>query len=210
MLTVRAVAVQEYSLIERHGVCIRVLGDLALLPASVRAAADRVMAATQHHTRGRLNICLSYRWPFAALWPVLHAGDVAEPHAGAVYLGLLSDVMSGINIAGEPNRWNGLRADLLARSQFPPMISRACAGFPNENLRLYKLNSNSKSNQSGEDQLVQDPSASTQFLGCSGSLRDTWESILYFSAPMAAVDCLDQQWAINSRRCVHLSRHSLL
>lgn len=51
---------QEYSLIERHGVCIRVLGDLALLPASVRAAAERVMEATQHHTRGRLNICLSY------------------------------------------------------------------------------------------------------------------------------------------------------
>ena len=100
----RAVAVQEYSLIERHGVCIRVLGDLALLPASVRAAADRVMAATQHHTRGRLNICLSYRWPFAALWPVLHAGDVAEPLAGAVCLGLLSDVMSGTNIAGEPNK----------------------------------------------------------------------------------------------------------
>ena len=60
MLTVRSVAVQEYSVIERHGVCIRVLGDLALLPASVRAAADRVMEATQHHTRGRLNICLSY------------------------------------------------------------------------------------------------------------------------------------------------------
>ncbi len=49
-------AAQEYSLIEQHGVCIRVLGDSALLPASVRAAAE----ATQHHTRGRLNICLSY------------------------------------------------------------------------------------------------------------------------------------------------------
>lgn len=56
----RVYCMQEYSLIERHGVCIRVLGDLALLPASVQAAADRVMEATQHHTRGRLNICLSY------------------------------------------------------------------------------------------------------------------------------------------------------
>lgn len=51
---------QEYTLIDRHGVCIKVLGDLSLLPVSVRAAADRVMEATQHHTRGRLNICLSY------------------------------------------------------------------------------------------------------------------------------------------------------
>ena len=51
---------QEYKLIEKHGVCIRVLGDLSLLPLSVRAAADRVMEATQHHKRGRLNICLAY------------------------------------------------------------------------------------------------------------------------------------------------------
>ena len=51
---------QEYKLIEKHGVCIRVLGDLSLLPPSVRAAAERVMEATQHHQRGRLNICLAY------------------------------------------------------------------------------------------------------------------------------------------------------
>lgn len=51
---------QEHKLISRHDVSIRVLGDLSLLPATVSAAADRVMEATQHHKRGRLNICLSY------------------------------------------------------------------------------------------------------------------------------------------------------
>jgi hypothetical protein len=54
--------------VERHGVRVRVLGDLARLPPEVRGAALDVMAATAHHTRGVLNICFAYscaraRWP---------------------------------------------------------------------------------------------------------------------------------------------------
>ena len=51
---------QERDLVERHGVRVRVLGDLACLPPQVRAAADDVMAATAHHTRCALNICFAY------------------------------------------------------------------------------------------------------------------------------------------------------
>lgn len=51
---------QERDLVERHGVQVRVLGDLSLLPASVRAAAERAMESTRFHTRGILNICFSY------------------------------------------------------------------------------------------------------------------------------------------------------
>ena len=45
---------------ERHGVRVRVLGDLARLPLEVRAAAADVMAATAHHSRCALNICFAY------------------------------------------------------------------------------------------------------------------------------------------------------
>lgn len=51
---------QERDLVERHGVQVRVLGDLTLLPATVQAAAQRAMEATELHTRGILNICFSY------------------------------------------------------------------------------------------------------------------------------------------------------
>ena len=45
---------------ERHGVRVRVLGDLSRLPPEVHSAALGVMAATHHHTRGVLNICFAY------------------------------------------------------------------------------------------------------------------------------------------------------
>ena len=45
---------------ERHGVRVRVLGDLARLPPEVRGAAADVMAATAHHSRCALNICFAY------------------------------------------------------------------------------------------------------------------------------------------------------
>lgn len=61
---------QERGLVERHGVRVRVLGDLTRLPPEVQSAALDVMAATAHHTRGVLNICFAYscacpRWPAA-------------------------------------------------------------------------------------------------------------------------------------------------
>ena len=44
----------------RHGVRVRVVGDLSLLPEGVQAAAEVVMQATAHHSSGTLNICFSY------------------------------------------------------------------------------------------------------------------------------------------------------
>ena len=55
-----ALMLQERSVVDRHGVQVRVIGDLSLLPARVRQAAQRVMQATQHNSRGVLNICLAY------------------------------------------------------------------------------------------------------------------------------------------------------
>mmetsp|Transcript_19528 Transcript_19528/g.49294 ORF Transcript_19528/g.49294 Transcript_19528/m.49294 type:complete len:295 (-) Transcript_19528:354-1238(-) len=51
---------QERDLVRRHGVQVRVIGELQLLPPKVQLAAARVMSATQSHTRGVLNICFSY------------------------------------------------------------------------------------------------------------------------------------------------------
>lgn len=47
-------------MLRRHGVRVRVLGDMSLAPPSVRAAADRVHAATAGQSRAVLNICFSY------------------------------------------------------------------------------------------------------------------------------------------------------
>ncbi|KAK9815737.1 hypothetical protein WJX72_008740 [[Myrmecia] bisecta] len=50
----------ERELVDQYGIQIRVIGDLSLLPAHVRASAQHVMQATQHNSRGILNICFSY------------------------------------------------------------------------------------------------------------------------------------------------------
>ncbi len=59
LLTV-VLMLQERSVVDRHGVQVRVIGNLSLLPARVQQAAQRVMQATQHNSRGVLNICLAY------------------------------------------------------------------------------------------------------------------------------------------------------
>lgn len=51
--------VQE-AVVERHGVRVRVVGELSRLPPQVAAAAHSCMAATAHHRRCTLNICLAY------------------------------------------------------------------------------------------------------------------------------------------------------
>lgn len=51
---------QHKDIIDRNGVQIRIIGDLSLLPARVQQAADRVMQATCHHQRCKLNICMAY------------------------------------------------------------------------------------------------------------------------------------------------------
>ena len=54
------IVLQHKDIIDSDGVQIRVLGDLSLLPASVQHAADKVMKATCHHHRCKLNICMAY------------------------------------------------------------------------------------------------------------------------------------------------------
>ena len=50
----------EQDVLRRHGVQVRVIGDLSLAPPGVRAAADRLMDATRHHSAAVLNICFAY------------------------------------------------------------------------------------------------------------------------------------------------------
>ena len=51
---------QEHAIVERYGVQVRILGELALLPKAVQKAAREVMEASKHHTKLILNICLAY------------------------------------------------------------------------------------------------------------------------------------------------------
>uniref|UniRef100_A0A1I8GKR7 Alkyl transferase n=2 Tax=Macrostomum lignano TaxID=282301 RepID=A0A1I8GKR7_9PLAT len=51
---------QELDRLRAYGVCVRVLGNLQLLPADLRAAAARVMQATSSHSKARLNVCFAY------------------------------------------------------------------------------------------------------------------------------------------------------
>ena len=51
---------QEHDVLVRHGVQVRVIGDLSLAPPGVQAAAEAIMDATRHHDRAVLNLCFSY------------------------------------------------------------------------------------------------------------------------------------------------------
>ncbi|RKP23707.1 dehydrodolichyl diphosphate synthase [Syncephalis pseudoplumigaleata] len=51
---------EKSQLIREYDVAIRVIGQLDLLPADVREAADRAMQLTAHHRRTVLNICCPY------------------------------------------------------------------------------------------------------------------------------------------------------
>ena len=53
-------AVQDGKTIRQHDLNIRVLGDLSLLPAPVRTAAEKVMMATSGNRGPVLNICFAY------------------------------------------------------------------------------------------------------------------------------------------------------
>ena len=44
----------------KHGVCIRVLGDLELLPPDVLEAVARAVNFTRNNSRAFLNVCFSY------------------------------------------------------------------------------------------------------------------------------------------------------
>lgn len=47
-------------LIMKHGVCIRVLGDLELLPPDVLASVARAVNFSRNNNRAVLNVCFSY------------------------------------------------------------------------------------------------------------------------------------------------------
>lgn len=44
----------------KHGVCIRVLGDLDLLPPDVLSAVARAVNFSRNNNRAFLNVCFSY------------------------------------------------------------------------------------------------------------------------------------------------------
>ncbi|ESP01058.1 hypothetical protein LOTGIDRAFT_225491 [Lottia gigantea] len=51
---------EEKEMIEKHGVCIRVLGNLTLLPLDVQEIIAEAVNFTKHNTRAILNVCFSY------------------------------------------------------------------------------------------------------------------------------------------------------
>jgi ditrans,polycis-polyprenyl diphosphate synthase len=52
--------ISERKVLKRHGVRVKIIGDLTLAPPSVQQAAAAAMQATAHHDRATLNICFSY------------------------------------------------------------------------------------------------------------------------------------------------------
>ncbi|XP_067675918.1 dehydrodolichyl diphosphate synthase complex subunit DHDDS-like [Haliotis asinina] len=51
---------EEKELIEKHGVCIRVLGNLRLLPTDVQKTIAEAVELTKHNNRAILNVCFAY------------------------------------------------------------------------------------------------------------------------------------------------------
>lgn len=56
----RLLTILQEDVVKRHGVRVRVLGDLSRLPPGVAHAARRAMQTTAHHSTCLLNICLAY------------------------------------------------------------------------------------------------------------------------------------------------------
>eukprot|EP00117_Sycon_ciliatum_P001816 scpid66479/ scgid7318/ Dehydrodolichyl diphosphate synthase len=52
--------IEEKELINKHGVCVRVLGDLSLLPHDVQVAVARAVDISKHNSRANLNVCFAY------------------------------------------------------------------------------------------------------------------------------------------------------
>ncbi|KAI9022563.1 Di-trans-poly-cis-decaprenylcistransferase [Hyaloraphidium curvatum] len=50
----------EGEFIQRHGISVRILGDLSLLPSDVRSAAVKAMKMTESNSKSLLNICFPY------------------------------------------------------------------------------------------------------------------------------------------------------
>ncbi|XP_037074509.1 dehydrodolichyl diphosphate synthase complex subunit DHDDS-like [Pollicipes pollicipes] len=54
------VLLQERDKLSEHGVCIRFIGDLSLLPEDIQRLTAEVMLMTRHNTAARINIAFSY------------------------------------------------------------------------------------------------------------------------------------------------------
>jgi len=54
----------ESDLIKKHEVCVRLVGDISLLPPSVQSAMAKLVSKSSTNTRGIMNICFAYtsRW----------------------------------------------------------------------------------------------------------------------------------------------------
>ncbi|XP_050392674.1 dehydrodolichyl diphosphate synthase complex subunit DHDDS isoform X2 [Patella vulgata] len=50
----------EKEMIEKHGICIRVLGQLTLLPQDIQETIAEAVYFTKHNTRAILNVCFAY------------------------------------------------------------------------------------------------------------------------------------------------------
>lgn len=51
---------EEKETLQKNGICIRVLGNLALLPKDVQESIAEAMSFTKHNTRAVLNVCFAY------------------------------------------------------------------------------------------------------------------------------------------------------
>lgn len=51
---------EEKEMLQKHGVCVRALGDLTLLPEDLQRSIARVVKLSQNHTKATLNVCLAY------------------------------------------------------------------------------------------------------------------------------------------------------
>eukprot|EP00053_Salpingoeca_punica_P008656 m.77394 g.77394 ORF g.77394 m.77394 type:complete len:429 (+) comp14697_c0_seq1:310-1596(+) len=47
-------------LIQKHGVCVRVLGDVSLLPADLQVSISKAVHLSRNNTRAILNVCFAY------------------------------------------------------------------------------------------------------------------------------------------------------
>lgn len=52
--------IQEKELIDKHGVCFRVLGNITLLPVDLQECIAEAVITTSHNNRAFLNVCFAY------------------------------------------------------------------------------------------------------------------------------------------------------
>ena len=51
---------QKSDLIEKHKICVRILGNIELLPMELQVVLAKTVTSSQHHTNAVLNVCFAY------------------------------------------------------------------------------------------------------------------------------------------------------